>query len=215
MTKRFRRNGENMDILNEAKKNFDYMVRIRRHMHEYPENSGVEYETVKYIASELDALGIEYVVVPEGGIIGQIHGGKPGKTVLLVAGDGGFKMTGSELFTLASYHIPVIVIVFNNSGLGMIRQLQQTGYNERYMACNLPSYVDFVKYAAAFGLAGEHVSTPDALASAVEKAMKMDQPYVIETAIPPKDMVVPMVAAGKGIDVFVPGLGEKDIDVRD
>ena len=45
-----------MDILNEAKKNFDYMVRIRRHMHEHPENSGVEYETVKYIASELDAL---------------------------------------------------------------------------------------------------------------------------------------------------------------
>ena len=85
MTKRFRQNGENMDILNEAKKNFDYMVRIRRHMHEYPENSGVEYETVKYIASELDALGIEYVVVPEGGIIGQIHGGKPGKTVLLRA----------------------------------------------------------------------------------------------------------------------------------
>ena len=85
MARRFRRNGENMDILNEAKKNFDYMVRIRRHMHEYPENSGVEYETVKYIASELDALGIEYVVVPEGGIIGQIHGGKPGKTVLLRA----------------------------------------------------------------------------------------------------------------------------------
>ena len=83
MAKRFRRNGENMDILNEAKKNFDYMVRIRRHMHEYPENSGVEYETVKYIASELDALGIEYVVVPEGGIIGQIHGGKPGKTVAI------------------------------------------------------------------------------------------------------------------------------------
>ena len=39
-----------MDILNEAKKNFDYMVRIRRHMHEYPENSGVEYETVKYLS---------------------------------------------------------------------------------------------------------------------------------------------------------------------
>ena len=45
--------------------------------------------------------------------------------------------------------------------------------------------------------------------------MKVDQPYVIETAIPPNDMVVPMVAAGKGIDVFVPGLGEKDIDVKD
>ena len=97
----------------------------------------------------------------------------------------------------------------------MIRQLQQTGYKERYMACNLPSYVDFVKYASAFGLSGEHVSTPEELTAAVEKAMKLDQPYVIETAIPPKDMVVPMVAAGKSIDVFVPGLGEKDINVRD
>ena len=129
---------------------------------------------------------------------------QPEKKVISISGDGGFKMTGSELFTLASNHIPVVVIVFNNSGLGMIRQLQLTGFKKRYMACELPGYVDFVKYASAFGLSGEHVSTPKELAKAVKKALKMDETYVIEVTINPKDMVVPMVAAGKGVDEFVP-----------
>ena len=129
---------------------------------------------------------------------------QPEKKVISISGDGGFKMTGSELFTLASNHIPVVVIVFNNSGLGMIRQLQLTGFKKRYMACELPGYVDFVKYANAFGLSGEHVSTPKELAKAVKKALKMDETYLIEVTINPKDMVVPMVAAGKGVDEFVP-----------
>lgn len=74
-----------MDILREAQNNFDYMVRIRRHMHEFPEKTSEEFETLKFIKAELDALGIEYVEVPDGGIVGQIHGGKPGKTVLMRA----------------------------------------------------------------------------------------------------------------------------------
>lgn len=74
-----------MEIFNEAKKNFDYAVRIRRHMHEFPEVTGNELETLKLIKHELDTMGIEYVEVPNGGIVGQIHGGKPGKTVLMRA----------------------------------------------------------------------------------------------------------------------------------
>ena len=74
-----------MEIFKEAQRNFDYMVRIRRHMHEYPEMTGQEFETLEFIKKELDALGIEYVEVPDGGIVGQIHGGKPGKTVLMRA----------------------------------------------------------------------------------------------------------------------------------
>ena len=49
-----------MEILNEAKKSFDYMVRLRRHLHENPEITSKEYETLKYISAELDAIGIEY-----------------------------------------------------------------------------------------------------------------------------------------------------------
>lgn len=78
----------------------------------------------------------------------------PDKKVICISGDGGYKMTGSELFTLASNNVPVVSVVFNNSGLGMIRQLQTVQFNKRFMACECPGYVDFVKYAEAFGLEG-------------------------------------------------------------
>ena len=132
----------------------------------------------------------------------------PDKKVICISGDGGYKMTGSELFTLASNNVPVVSVVFNNSGLGMIRQLQTVQFNKRFMACECPGYVDFVKYAEAFGLEGEHVTTPEDFAAAVKRGLDKDHTYVIEVDINPKDMVVPMVASGKGVDEFVQGLGE-------
>lgn len=132
----------------------------------------------------------------------------PDKKVICISGDGGYKMTGSELFTLASNNVPVVSVVFNNSGLGMIRQLQTVQFNKRFMACECPGYVDFVKYAEAFSLEGEHVTTPEDFAAAVKRGLDKDHTYVIEVDINPKDMVVPMVAPGKGVDEFVQGLGE-------
>lgn len=128
---------------------------------------------------------------------------RPQSRVISISGDGGFKMTGSELFTIASNNVPVIAIVFNNSGLGMIRQLQTVQFAKRFTACELPGYVDFVKYAAAFGIEGEHADTPDALAQAVDKAWERRKPYLIEVCVNPKNMVLPMVAPGLGINDFV------------
>ena len=128
---------------------------------------------------------------------------RPQSRVISMSGDGGFKMTGSELFTIASNNIPVIAIVFNNSGLGMIRQLQTVQFAKHFTACELPGYVDFVKYAAAFGIAGEHVTTSEELAQAVAKAWEERRPYVIEVSINPKNMVLPMVAPGLGINNYV------------
>ncbi len=128
---------------------------------------------------------------------------RPKSRVISISGDGGFKMTGSELFTIASNNIPVTAIVFNNKGLGMIRQLQTVQFDKRFTACEFPGYVDFVKYGEAFGVKGEHVDTPESLAVAVEKAMKLNAPYIIEVACDPKNMVQPMVAPGLGIGDFV------------
>ena len=128
---------------------------------------------------------------------------RPESRAISLSGDGGFKMTGSELFTIASNKIPVIAIVFNNSGLGMIRQLQTVQFNKRFTACEMPGYVDFVKYAEAFGIKGEHVATPEELSAALDKAMAVREPYLIEVAINPKNMVQPMVAPGLGIGDFV------------
>ncbi len=128
---------------------------------------------------------------------------RPKSRVICLSGDGGFKMTGSELFTIASNKLPVIAVVFNNSGLGMIRQLQTVQFNKRFTACEMPGYVDFVKYAQAFGIEGEHVAAPEKLAAALGRAMQEDRPYLIEVALNPRNMVQPMVAPGLGISDYV------------
>ncbi|MBQ1240752.1 MAG: amidohydrolase, partial [Lachnospiraceae bacterium] len=74
-----------MDILKLAQENYDYAVKIRRHLHENPELTSFEFNTLELIKTELTNMGIEWVEVPDGGIVGIIHGGKPGKMVLMRA----------------------------------------------------------------------------------------------------------------------------------
>lgn len=73
---------KNLDI---AKKYQDYMVSCRRYLHENPELSGQEYNTVKFIDEELTKMGVEHIVVENGGVLGFIRGPKEGRTVLLRA----------------------------------------------------------------------------------------------------------------------------------
>lgn len=74
-----------MDILKLAQDNYDYAVKIRRHLHENPELTSFEFNTLELIKAELTNMGIEWVEVPDGGIVGLIHGGKLGKMVLMRA----------------------------------------------------------------------------------------------------------------------------------
>lgn len=74
-----------MDILKESLALSDYTTSIRRHLHENPELSGREFNTIKLICGELDKMGIEYVNVPDGGVLATIDGPQAGKTVLLRA----------------------------------------------------------------------------------------------------------------------------------
>jgi len=74
-----------MDILKESLAISDYTVAIRRQLHENPELSGVEFNTVKLICAELDKLGISYVNIPDGGVLAHIDGPQAGKAVLLRA----------------------------------------------------------------------------------------------------------------------------------
>ena len=74
-----------MDILKESLALSDYTTSIRRHLHENPELSGLEFNTIKLICGELEKMGIEYVNVPDGGVLATIDGDRSGKTVLLRA----------------------------------------------------------------------------------------------------------------------------------
>ncbi len=128
---------------------------------------------------------------------------RPNARVICISGDGGFKMTGNELYTIARNDLPVISIVFNNEGLGMIRQLQQVMFESRFVACEQPPVLDFVAYAKAFGIDGARVSTPDEFGSALCEALDSGKPRFIEVKIRPADMVKPMVNIGGGLNSYV------------
>ncbi len=127
----------------------------------------------------------------------------PDKTVINIAGDGCFRMNMNELATAARYNIPIIEIVINNHVLGMVRQWQTLFYGKRYAQTILQDSVDFVKVAEGLGAAGIRVTKKEELAPAVEKALSLGRPVVIDCVIDQDDKVFPMVPAGKPIaEVF-------------
>lgn len=124
----------------------------------------------------------------------------PDKTVINIAGDGCFRMNMNEIVTAARYNIPVIQVVINNHVLGMVRQWQTLFYEKRYSATVLNDAVDFVKLAEAMGAVGMRVTKKEELVPALEKALSLGRPVVLDCVIDCDDKVFPMVAAGKPID---------------
>ncbi|MPM28340.1 N-acetyldiaminopimelate deacetylase [bioreactor metagenome] len=74
-----------MDVKKLITEQKDYIVEVRRHLHENPEVGLKEFETIKYIEGQLDAMGIAHKYVQNGGIIAEITCQKPGKTLLIRA----------------------------------------------------------------------------------------------------------------------------------
>ncbi len=127
---------------------------------------------------------------------------RPEAQIVQICGDGGFKMTGMELFTAAREGKNLISIVINNSCLGMVRQWQQLFYGARYSATILTQF-DFIGFARSCGADGARVTTCEEFAAALAQARKTGKPFVIETVISQGDLVEPMVAPGAVVDDFV------------
>lgn len=123
---------------------------------------------------------------------------KPNVPVLDIAGDGSFIMTSNMLITSVNEKIPVIVLILNNSMLGMVAQWQRLFYNRRYSAVKLVN-PDFVKLTEACGAQGIRVGSIKELKSAFLQAMKSDVTTVIDVPISPEEDVFPMVPPGKGL----------------
>lgn len=122
--------------------------------------------------------------------------GRPDKTVINVAGDGCFRMNMNEIATLVRNDIPVIEVVLNNHVLGMVRQWQTLFYGQRYSQTILRDKTDFVKVAESMGAVGIRVTKKEEFTPALEKAIAMKCPVVLDCQIDSDDKVFPMVAAG-------------------
>ena len=137
-----------------------------------------------------------------GAAMGAAASDPEGRPVALVTGDGSFRMNLTELSTIGYYGIPVIIVIFNNGTLGMVRQWQTLFFGHRYSQTTLDRGPDFMKLADAYGLNGTRVNTVETFAAAFRKAVEEKGPCIIECMLDIDEMVAPMVAPGSPIDSF-------------
>jgi acetolactate synthase-1/2/3 large subunit len=123
----------------------------------------------------------------------------PNRPVVDIAGDGSFIMSEQELACSVTENIPVVVIVLNNSVLGMVAQWQRTLYNRRYNAVNLGKSPDFVKLAEAYGAQGFRANSMEEFQKAVKTALTSKITTVIDVPIGSETDVVPFVPPGCGL----------------
>ncbi|MFA7668354.1 MAG: thiamine pyrophosphate-dependent enzyme [Burkholderiaceae bacterium] len=104
---------------------------------------------------------------------------EPQRTVVCLVGDGSFMMTGTEIAIAVERKLPVRIVVSNNRSLGTIRMHQEKQYPGRSEASDLPG-PSFVQFAQAFGCQAFSIDKDEDIHAALEAAMKVDGPVLIE-----------------------------------
>lgn len=137
-------------------------------------------------------LGTMGFALPAG--IGAKYGALE-RTVIVIAGDGGFQMNLQELGTVMQNKIDIKIIVLNNRFLGMIRQWQELFNDSRYSFSDLES-PDFVALAASYKIAGACVSDRKELQGALNEMLNSKGSFLLEVMVTKENNVFPMVAQG-------------------
>lgn len=122
----------------------------------------------------------------------------PNQQVVCIAGDASILMNIQELGTLAQYNLPVKVVIVNNHWQGMVRQWQESFYEERYSASDMKSGMpDFSALAGSFGVDGVLIKDRSSLRSELERAFAAPGPMLIDVHVRRGENCYPMVPPGK------------------
>ncbi|MDE0078846.1 MAG: thiamine pyrophosphate-dependent enzyme, partial [Caldilineaceae bacterium] len=106
----------------------------------------------------------------------------PDRSVLSIAGDGGFLYCATELATAVQHGINTVSVIFNDGAYGNVRRMQKELYAGRLISSDLEN-PDFVAFVESFGAIGVRVHTPNSLRDALTDAFTADRPVVIEVPV--------------------------------
>ncbi len=110
------------------------------------------------------------------------------KQVIVLAGDGGFNMLMGEFMTAVHHKLPVKVVIFNNSALGLITlEAESVGILPFREAIEFPN-PDFAALARACGANGFTVTQPGTLTAALREAFACDGPAIVDCVVVPNEM---------------------------
>jgi acetolactate synthase-1/2/3 large subunit len=100
------------------------------------------------------------------------------KTVVLLCGDGGLLVNIGELAVARQENTPIVTIVFDDSGYGVLRNIQNAHFEGRTIGVELQS-PDFVSVARAFGLHSERVRSAGDFRKTFSAAVKSREPWML------------------------------------
>jgi len=121
---------------------------------------------------------------------------EPEANVVCFTGDGSLLMNIQELATLAELNLTVKIVLFDNAGLGLVRQQQGLFYQRRYLAARYEKPCDFVAIARAFGLHAVDLGMATDLEKELSSALAKSGPTLIRVPIADHHNVSPMVGPG-------------------
>jgi acetolactate synthase-1/2/3 large subunit len=116
-------------------------------------------------------------------------------------------MNIQELTTAVTHKLGIVVAIFDNQALGMVRQWQELFHGKRFSSVDLQDNPDFVKLAEAYGAAGRDVADPGDVTESIEEALERDVPTLLRFRIRNDENVFPIIPAGRGM---ADAIGDKD-----
>ncbi len=123
----------------------------------------------------------------------------PENRVIMITGDGSFKMNFNEIVTAVRHKLPIKIFLMDNHTLGMVRQWQDLFYDKRFAATTLEDKIDYVQFARSFGAEGYIINKLDDVDGIIKEAFSNDKPCIIHCNVPQSKFVFPMVPPGKAI----------------
>jgi pyruvate dehydrogenase (quinone) len=133
-----------------------------------------------------------------------------GRQVVSMSGDGGFTMLMGDFLTLVQYELPVKVVLFNNSSLGMVElEMMVEGLPAHGTTNRNP---DFAAIARASGAYGVRVEKPKQLRDALKGAFKHKGPALIDVVTDPHALSLPPKITGEQVGGFAMSMGRTVLD---
>ncbi len=135
---------------------------------------------------------------------------QPDSCVICISGDGSFMMNVQELTTIKRKHLPVKIVLIDNSRLGMVRQWQQLFFNERYSETDLSDNPDFITLARAFDIPGITISEKEQVLPAIDQLLSSKGAFLLHVKIDAMENVWPLVPPGAANHDMLDSLNKED-----
>jgi acetolactate synthase-1/2/3 large subunit len=128
--------------------------------------------------------------------VGAVHANTD-KQVIVVDGDGSFRMNMGELFTIGTNCLPIKILLLNNHADGMVYNLEDAAYEGRHSATCRKEDVNFAKMADLCGFSySRRIEQKEEIEQALKEWMESTGPCLLEVITDRKEVLYPVVRPG-------------------